>query len=365
MKNIHSKRRIINTSKQNKKTFYQKRQNRLKNPPKSKINPKYQKYIKIVKPIIKILLFFIFMLIYYYTEYIFLPDLCQQQEIILDINELNNLDTNITKLTNVIDNTTIVTSYFKIRSKHYSWQYARWHSNFLRINHPMVFFIDINHYKKIIHKRPIKYRNKTIWIKTNISDFNSYKYFYEDFKNSYKIDFENQLHNPLLYMIWAEKINFLKIAGEKNFFHSKCFYWVDSGCFRKGYIMKNFIEDWPSPEECLNDGRILMNQKKEHSEEFKKKIIEFDIDTHIRLQKSFSVDASIFGGEKKYIYKFYDLYYDTLKKYLEHGIFIGKDQNIYAYIAYTNPDLFKLVCYKYFFGLQKYLHKDKKFKEIE
>ena len=59
-----------------------------------------------------------------------------------------------------------------------------------------------------------------------------------------------------------------------------------------------------------------------------------------------------------YILKFCDLYYDTIKLFIKKKLFIGKDQNIYAFIAYFNEDVIKLVHNNKYFYLQKYLSKD-------
>ena len=100
-----------------------------------------------------------------------------------------------------------------------------------------------------------------------------------------------------------------------------------------------------------------MNEILKHSNEFYNKYTNFDINTHLEMQRSVSVDGSSFGGQKEYIYKFHELYYDALKKFIEHGIFIGKDQNIFAYVAFNNPHVIKLVHLKHFFMLKTILLK--------
>ena len=121
--------------------------------------------------------------------------------------------------------------------------------------------------------------------------------------------------------------------------------------------MKNYINDWPSEEKCFEDGRVLFNEVKNYSQFFKDKIKKFDKEAHNFLQVNYNVDGSSFGGQIEYILKFNYLYYKALISFLKNGIFIGKDQNIFAFIAYSNKDVVKLVNLKYFFGLQNYLKK--------
>ena len=281
-------------------------------------------------------------------------DKYKKQEIIININNLFHFHK---ILTNIIDNITLVSCYFKIKSKHSLSQYSEWINNFLQINHPLVFFVDDFHYREIINKRPKIYRNKTIWIKTKITDFYSYKKYFNEYNRTYNIDLEKKIHSVPLYLIWAEKVNFLKIAISKNFFKSKCFYWIDAGCFRDKNTIKNYINDWPSYKKCFEDGRVLFNEVHNYSKIFKDKIKRFDIEAHYNLQKKTNIDGSSFGGKKEYLLKFNTLFYNALIKFVHHGIFIGKDQNIFAFIAYSNEDIVKLVYLKSFFALQNYLKK--------
>ena len=146
------------------------------------------------------------------------------------------------------------------------------------------------HLKKI---RPKEYYNKTVFNTIEIEDFYSYRNFIKDFTNSWKIDFEKKYHTIPLYLIWAEKCSFLKKVIEKNYFNSTCFYWVDAGYFREKEEMDKYI-DWPS----------------------------------------------------------INLYYSSLKLFLKHNLFIGKDQNVFTYIALSHPEIVKLVYCKSFFSLK-------------
>ena len=83
-------------------------------------------------------------------------------------------------------------------------------NNFLKINCSLVFYgekLIINISKEL---RPKKYHNKTLWIERDMKDFYSFKNYYKEFNDTYQKDCEKKRHNTLLYLIWAEKIFFLK-----------------------------------------------------------------------------------------------------------------------------------------------------------
>ena len=308
---------------------------------------------KIYQIAIKAILITLFLFIIFSTEIIYYNSQ-NNKDFIIDINQLKHRHNIKFK---VKDDITLVSSYFKAKAKFSHINYLNWINNFLAINHSMIFFIDNSNYQEIISKRPKEYRKKTIWIKTDITNFYSYKNYYKEFNKTYEIDIEKNIHSVQLYLIWAEKINFLKIATSKNYFHSKCIYWVDAGCFRDNSKIGKYINNWPSTEKCYEDGRIIMNEMMQNTQILKDELKRFNNQTYKNFQRFYSVDASIFGGKKNYIFKFADLYYDVLNKFIEHKIFIGKDQNIFAYIAYFYTDIVKLVYSGYNFYLQEYLSK--------
>ena len=248
------------------------------------------------------------------------------------------------------DDITIVTAYYRFRSKHRIFYYNQWMNNFLKINKSMIFFLEKSSFKKIVYKRPKEYINKTIWVFVNINEFYTYKNFYEEYKKSYEIDVEHFRHNVRLYMIWAEKSNFLRTAALKNYFNSKCFYWTDVGNFRNSSNIDNYI-NWPSTNKCFEDGRVVINERLNKSDYIKDGLIKFDLNIHREFQKSYNVDGSCFGGKREYVIQFCNTFYDMVKIYIQKNIFIGKDQNIMAFIAYSHPNMTKLI----YSGRYKYL----------
>ena len=89
------------------------------------------------------------------------------------------------------------------------------------------------------------------------------------------------------------------------------------------------------------------------SNEEKQKILNFDIQAHMRLQKNHNVIGGIFGGQKENMIKFIGYYYKTIRLFLNKKIFIGKDQNIFTFIAFAHPEVVKLIMCKNYFDYRE------------
>ena len=146
---------------------------------------------------------------------------------------------------------------------------------------------------------------------------------------------------------------FLKKAILKNYFKSKCFYWIDAGYFRDSQNdMKPYVNDWPSIKLCNKDKKLLMGQIKNFTETDKKRIINFDTEAHKTLQRNMNVAGNMFGGKSENILKFSYLYYNSLRAFIKRKIFIGKDQNIYTFIAFSHPEIINLIYFKTWFDFK-------------
>ena len=101
------------------------------------------------------------------------------------------------------------------------------------------------------------------------------------------------------------------------------------------------MDNWPSTKRCNEDPRITFITVR------KSVINELDNFFTLNMTKGFfkttNVAGNLFGGTPFYILKFYDEYFETMKKWYENSFFIGKDQNIFASIIYLNPKYCKYV----------------------
>lgn len=237
---------------------------------------------------------------------------------------------------------TIVTAYYKIKSKHPFHEYLRRLKNFVKLNHPIVFFTSKRFINIIKKMRPNNLKNKTKFIEIEMEDFYSYKKYIKEFKESFNIDIENSYHTIPLYLIWAEKCSFLKKAILNNYFNSKCFYWVDAGFFVESGLMHKYI-NWPSATKCYRNPKVLINSIRSVSYSEKKDLLKFDLKAHKIFQTKVNVGGNVFGGQAENLLKFIDYYYETIELFISYKIFIGKDQNLFAFVAFSHPEIINLV----------------------
>ena len=242
-------------------------------------------------------------------------------------------------------NVTLVTAYFKIKSKHTENEYLNWIKNLLKIKTPIVFFTDI--------PEIVKYRNKDYplkIIKCSYTDFFVYKY-YDIWEKSHNLDPEKNIHNKYLYMIWNEKSNFIKKAIDYNYFNSEYFYWVDAGCFRNNNTIKYFI-NFPKR---VTEKILLLNICKFTEDEI--------IDPN-NIKNIFKyvdrIGAGIFGGNKKNVIIWWKKYYEILDILIKTNQFAGKEQSNMAILYLLNKDLVDLIQpdknrFSRWFYLQEYL----------
>lgn len=223
--------------------------------------------------------------------------------------------------------TTIITAYFEITSKYPKEQYDEWMKIMLRnIATPMVIFCDAKSIDKIRHYR-LAYQSATVIIQKEISEFYNYKYL-EQWKRTLELDSEKNINNIELYMIWAEKAQFLKLGAEMNPFGSEFFLWCDIGYFRNTpeHIPIAELRNFPNIEKIkiLPRDRILMLLVK-----------------YILLNKfnDKKIGGGMFGGFKETISGWANTYDATLNIFFANNIFAGQDQLIMKFILYKLPNL--------------------------
>ena len=139
------------------------------------------------------------------------------------------------------DDLTLITAYYKIKSKHSFQEYFRRLKNLVKLNRSIVFFASKYFINIIKELRPKNLYYKTVFFEMEIKDFYSYKKFAKEFNESFYIDKENSYHTVPLYLVWAEKCGFLKKVILNNYFNSKCFYWIDAGFFVKANEMYKYL----------------------------------------------------------------------------------------------------------------------------
>jgi hypothetical protein len=238
---------------------------------------------------------------------------------------------------------TIVTCYYKFKSKHSFQDYVFWINNFLKkINNNVVLFTD----KKTEELLRCLIENKEN-IKVLIREIEELplakKYNSSFWEKQEEMD-ESEKHanrTKECFIIWNSKINFVKEAIELNPFNSDKFIWNDIGSLRD----KRDVNNYPSYNKISKDkiDIILLNDFPRGflgKEKFFRDNIYFS--------------GSIFGGGKEIFLKFHDLYYKFFNAYVEKGLFIGCDQQIISSVYLKNPEVFNLIKSNDWFFIYKY-----------
>jgi hypothetical protein len=213
------------------------------------------------------------------------------------------------------DDITLVTAFFNVSSPRHKFnEYLIWINNLLQLNISLVFFIDKSISNQIKNKRPKKYEKKTIWIENDLTDLFSYKHFKNDFAKSFLIDKAKYKHSVPLFIVWAEKLFFLKKAIFSNYFKSKCFYWIDAGYF-KNKNMRYYLFNWPSIGKCNEDPRVIINGIRKIDNKELNDLKNFNSKTHDKFMNNRNIAAGLFGGKSSYLLKFVYLYYKTISSF--------------------------------------------------
>lgn len=202
--------------------------------------------------------------------------------------------------------TTIVTCYFQLRqSKQNHHQYQTWMENMLKIRNEMIIFCD-HLSQSLIKEYRTKFglMDKTHIIPIDFFEFYTYKY-YTVFHKHQELDHELHIgHNPLLYMIWNEKSNFLLQASKLNPFQSNYFLWVDIGCFRNP---SHTYTIWPNSAKVteLESDKILLLQVQDFTKEEWAVTKEDDLPSFQFLNR---IGGTIFGGNETAIRLWHEKY---------------------------------------------------------
>lgn len=229
---------------------------------------------------------------------------------------------------------TVVSAYFSIPSKHPQQNYIFWIKNFLEhIPCHLIFFTDPDLIPLFTEWRG-EYMDRTQFIPFDFQHCDAFKkytkLFWEDEK---KKDYEKH-HSPELYAIWYEKKEFVLKAIASNPFNHEKFLWCDAGGFR---ITSWFdrLQEFPNPAKIHPTKFFLLN------------LISF---TETELQDPFSdfskverIGGGYLAASVSTWQQFSQKYDNMLNKYIEKGLFVGKDQNIIASMYIEDPEFFDLV----------------------
>jgi hypothetical protein len=227
-----------------------------------------------------------------------------------------------------MDSVTIVSCYYRVKSKHSHEKYHEWIYNFLHnLRNNIIIFTseDLIEYLKEIGK----YNTKMVIIKKNFNEIELFKN-YNIWENQFNIDPQKNIRTKECYIIWNSKMNFVKEAIELNPFNSDKFVWTDIGCLRdKRYC--DYIKNYPLYKNISHDKLdiVLINP--------------FYNPNQLVFQNEVHLAGAIFGTSKYTFQKIIPLYYYYFNEYIKKNFFIGCDQQILSTIYTQHKELFNLI----------------------
>jgi len=225
---------------------------------------------------------------------------------------------------------TVVTCYYKIKSKHSPEEYDEWLTNFLsNIECNLVIFTSPDLKDYLLDKRPDHLKSKTHIICEEIHELELAKKYENYWDYQYSIDNQQSCgRTKECYILWNSKLWFLKKAIELNIFQSDKYVWTDIGCFRhSNYELIQVLKNYPDYNSISNNKiDIILIYPIKYREQYY-----FLDEVHF--------SGSIFGSHKDVLLKFYDLFYNRFDEFIQKSLFIGCDQQIFSSIYNTNPEL--------------------------
>lgn len=225
---------------------------------------------------------------------------------------------------------TIVSCYYLTDTKKYGREaYIEYIKNFMKLPFKVVIFTNE---ETLQHISPYLKKDNIVIEILPLTEFKTAGY---DWKYQHSIDSEKDLHCPTLYMLWAEKIFFLRRAVEKNYFQSKYFFWNDIGSFRSPNYLIDFIS-FPIERNFVPKKMLMFNINPFTQTEINQKKVSYRSGYGNRI-------TGLFGGDADVIQWFSETYVKTLNYFKDNNIFYGKDQELYNHIFLHHPERIKLV----------------------
>lgn len=251
---------------------------------------------------------------------------------------------------------TIVTAYFRIRSKHSSDSYSGWMKNMLSLQDPMVIFLSPSLIPEIQELRKHAL-NRTIIIPMEVEDVPlAQKYNTSFWEWQLDIDVEKNIHRSYqVFWIWLSKSWWVNQAIEHNFFKSQVFVWSDMGCFRdRRYNYKLIVQH---PTQIPRHSMLFLAHHPPNAPPTKIFNNKYAPD----MRKHFYTSGSMMAGYADTFQTFHNYFLETLQEFLDRDMFIGEDQLVLQSTCLLHPDLCAYVSFNqvndnHYFGLRYILH---------
>lgn len=265
---------------------------------------------------------------------------------------------------------TIVTAYFKIPSKHRDAQYMRWMKYFLSVKDCMVIFASADSMDWIQELRQ-GYPNRTVVVQMKVKDLPINRLHASNdststatitttqisfWKHQLEIDAERFRHKSFfLFCIWLSKSWFVQEAIRQNYFASDYFMWQDIGSYRNGNYHLQEIMLYPK-EIIPADTVLWLAHHKPNPPP-----------TAIWCDKEEKPEHFFHSGSQGVAHKdtwleYHRRFAETIDLFVEQNMFLGEDQCLLQGTCQRYPDLCAYLTYDQlparehrYFGLRYFL----------
>jgi hypothetical protein len=235
---------------------------------------------------------------------------------------------------------TMVTSYFKIKSKHSAEEYNTWMKSVLSLDACMVIntenasvFWGRNPHYTLINEAGLQ----SLYLRFNRS--------IEFWERQHLIDPEREVHRGYeLYWIWALKPLFLRDAITNNTFGSRYFFWVDIGCLRDTKYTGRSLHTVPV-KVTTKDG-VFFSLVRDFTWQ---ELMLTPNGTSPLTWLPDRLSGAVWGGGAEAVLRFVDAYFTVFNRLADAGHFVGKDQTIMNLACIENaPHLCVMVTPRWF-----------------
>jgi hypothetical protein len=235
---------------------------------------------------------------------------------------------------------TVITCYYKVKSKHSFEDYSQWIKNLLlTIQCNIIIFTPAEQAESLtrlaMQNRKHLDANKNVKIIVKeLEELEIVKRYPDIWEDQYRKDPTSNIRTKECYMIWNSKLALVREAILLNPFGSDKFVWNDIGSLRDvRFIQENYISliKYPLYKNISRDKLDIVL------------IEDFKVPNQVIFKNEVHLSGAIFGGGRDAFLKFIDLFYQNFEMYLEKGYFIGCDQQILATCYKQHPELFNLI----------------------
>lgn len=236
---------------------------------------------------------------------------------------------------------TFVSAYYEIPNKHGSKLFQEWMTHCLSFTQAQFVIFSTGKALEWLQTHFPRF----YYVDLPIEQWTTYA-FKPQLEKQLEMDPEKDIHTVELYMIWNEKPFFVQRAIALDVFKSTHFCWMDIGMIRDSrlsLLMTEFPRNSGLTTLCSFGRMVLLAIESNHLSLFS----DCDEQGISKVNKNphtiYSIGGGIIFGPKLMYLNYIQQYKTYFTLYLEHHVFVGKDQNLISNLHARFPEQFTLI----------------------